>query len=182
MGHAIRVWCVVLAALVSSAALVVPANASPARSQHLERLASLEQDILTKVNDVRAAHGLRSLKISSELESAAVDHSQSMLTYGYFGHESRDGSPFKARLTRFYPLDGFTRWWVGENLVYSSASLNATGAVRAWLRSPAHREDLLSPRWRETGVGAVHADSAGGTFKHLPVWLVTMDFGMRARR
>ena len=175
-------WCVVLAALISSALLVVPANASPARSQHLERLASLEQEILTKVNDVRAAHGLRSLKISSELESAAVDHSQSMLTYGYFAHEARDGSSFRARLTRFYPLDGFTSWRAGENLVYSSARLNASGAVRAWMRSPALREDLLAPRWRETGVGAVHADSAGGTFKHQPVWLVTMDFGLRTRR
>jgi uncharacterized protein YkwD len=175
------VWCVILAALVSSALLVVPANATPARAERLERLASLEQQILATVNDVRAAHGLRSLKLSSELESAAVDHSQSMLTYGYFGHESRDGSPFKARLTRFYPFAGFTSWWAGENLVYSSANLNASGAVRAWLRSPAHREDMLSPRWREAGVGAVHADSAGGAFKHLPVWLVTMDFGMRTR-
>jgi uncharacterized protein YkwD len=181
MGFAVRVWLSMFVALVAASLAVLPATASPAGSDNLDRLAPLEQSILAKVNQVRAARGLRSLTLSSELESAAVDHSQSMLTYGFFRHESKDGSPFEARLRRFYPLEGFSRWQVGENLVYSSVQLNATGAVRAWLRSPPHREDMLSPGWREVGVGALHADAAGGTFKQAQVWVVTIDFGARSR-
>jgi uncharacterized protein YkwD len=125
---------------------------------------------------------LRLLKPSSELQSAAVDHSQAMLTYGFFRHESKDGSSFEARLRRFYPLEGFAHWQVGENLVYSSAQLTGAATARAWLRSAPHREDMLSPRWREVGVGALHADSAGGAFNNAAVWVVTMDFGARTRR
>jgi uncharacterized protein YkwD len=181
MRRASRVWFALLMALVSASLAVVPAGASPGHAQHLQRLAPLEQSLLARVNDVRAAHGLRALTLSRELQSAAVDHSQSMLTYGFFRHESRDGSPFEARLRRFYPLTGFSRWEVGENLVYSSAYLNGAGAVRAWLRSPPHRADLLAPQWREIGIGALHTVSAGGMFKHGPVWVVTMDFGARTR-
>lgn len=179
MGHGVRVWFSLLVALLAASLAVVPAGASPSRSDQLVRLGPLEQSILTRVNAVRAAHGLGQLKVSSELESAAVDHSQSMLTYGFFRHESRDGTPFETRLRRFYPLAGFARWQVGENLVYSSAQLSGAGAVRAWLRSTPHRQDMLSPEWREVGIGALHADSAGGAFKQEAVWVVTMDFGAR---
>jgi uncharacterized protein YkwD len=181
MAQAARVWFSLLVALLAASLAVLPAGASPAQSAQPERLAPLEQSILNRVNEIRASHGLRQLKPSSELESAAVDHSQSMLTYGFFRHESKDGSSFESRLRRFYPLEGFSHWQVGENLVYSSVQLTGASTARAWLRSAPHREDMLSSQWREVGIGALHADSAGGAFKHASVWVVTMDFGARTR-
>lgn len=180
MGYAARVWITVLVLLLGGALLIGSAGASPARSGHVQRLATLEQGILEQVNGIRAAHGLRVLSVSSALESAAVNHSQSMLSGGFFRHESKDGSSFEARLRRFYPIAGFSRWAVGENLVYSSSSLSATAAVKAWLRSAPHRRDMLSAQWREVGIGALHSESAGGSFKQAAVWIVTMDFGSRS--
>jgi uncharacterized protein YkwD len=64
---------------------------------------------------VRAEHGVRRLMVSPELSRAADSHSSSMLERGYFAHESGDGSPFLARLKRYYPVRG-GYWTVGENL------------------------------------------------------------------
>jgi uncharacterized protein YkwD len=45
--------------------------------------------------------------------------------------------------------------------------------------SPGHRENLLSQRWREIGISAVHASSAPGVYGGQEVTIVTADFGLR---
>ena len=50
-----------------------------------------------------------------------------------------------------------------------------------WMNSPGHRDNLLSRRWREIGLGALHVESAGGEFGGGPVTVVTADFGIRVR-
>ena len=45
--------------------------------------------------------------------------------------------------------------------------------------SPGHRANLLSPRWREIGIAAVHAASAPGVYGGHEVTIVTADFGVR---
>jgi uncharacterized protein YkwD len=52
-------------------------------------------------------------------------------------------------------------------------------AVRMWMKSPGHRENILTARWREIGLSAVHATAAPGTFRGLDVTIVTTDFGVR---
>lgn len=157
--------------------LAPAAAAAPARSV---RLQALERALLTRVNATRASHGLRPLALSGELQSAAVFHSRSMLEGGFFAHESRDGSPFDTRVRRFYPIAGYGVWSAGENLLYSTADLDPAGAIKAWLESPAHRDNLLNPKWREVGIGSLHAAAADGTFGGQPTWVITMDFGVRS--
>jgi uncharacterized protein YkwD len=53
--------------------------------------------------------------------------------------------------------------------------------VRMWMHSPGHRENLLSRRWREIGLGVLHVGAAGGKFGGSPVTVVTADFGYRTR-
>jgi uncharacterized protein YkwD len=48
-----------------------------------------------------------------------------------------------------------------------------------WMKSPPHRANILDPRWREIGVGAVYSASARGAFTHRPVTIITTDFGVR---
>ena len=48
-----------------------------------------------------------------------------------------------------------------------------------WLNSPPHRANLLQPKWREIGLGGVHAASAPGAFGGLPATILTADFGVR---
>jgi uncharacterized protein YkwD len=144
-------------------------------------LSALESSLLVRVNAVRRRHGLGLLKISRGLMAAADYHSQQMIQHGFFEHESRDGGAFWKRVQRFYGSSGFRSWEVGENLAYGSPDLGALATVRMWMNSPGHRENLLSRRWREIGLGAVHVESAGGEFGGSPVTVITADFGARVR-
>jgi uncharacterized protein YkwD len=165
--------------LVLAGALSGQAGAVVAAPAATERLHGLDQAILARLNTTRAAHGLRPLRPSQELQNAAVFQSRSMLEGGFFAHESRDGSPFSLRLKRFYSPAGYQSWTTGENLLYKSAEISADEAIRAWLASPRHREVMLDPSWREVGIGSLHAPSAGGSFGGRPTWVITMDFGAR---
>ena len=48
------------------------------------------------------------------------------------------------------------------------------------MASPAHRENMLTPEWREVGIGSLRARSAGGIFAGEATWVITMDFGARS--
>ena len=47
------------------------------------------------------------------------------------------------------------------------------------MNSPEHRANILTPRWREIGISAVHFAAAPGTYKGLEVTIITTDFGVR---
>jgi uncharacterized protein YkwD len=102
-----------------------------------------------------------------------------MALHGYFGHEGWNGSPFWRRIKPKYPPQAGTRWGVGENMVWSSPDLSADDAIQLWLNSPPHRKNLLTPAWREVGLGAVRALGAPGVYKGLDVTILTADFGVR---
>jgi uncharacterized protein YkwD len=102
-----------------------------------------------------------------------------MVQDGYFGHESADGSPFWKRIQSFYRSSPGRLWSVGENLVFSSPTIDARLALKLWLGSPEHRKNLMNPLWREIGVSAVHATSAPGAYQGMDVTVVTTDFGVR---
>ncbi len=175
-----RVTLLLVVVLSVAGALTGVAEAARSSKTAIVRQPDLDREILDRINAVRESHGLRELKMSTDLRNAATYHSLSMLEEGYFEHDSKDGTPFVVRLKRFYSAAGYDSWMAGENLVYNSAAMTAADAVRAWLGSPAHRENMLDPAWRETGIASAHASSAGGTFRGDPTWVVTMDFGARS--
>lgn len=144
-------------------------------------LSAVESTLLARVNAVRRSHGLRGLKISRGLSAAAAYHSRQMVQHGFFEHESRGGGSFWKRVERFYGSGGFRAWEVGENLAYGSPDLSPAATVRMWMNSPGHRENLLSRRWREIGLGVLHVGAAGGEFSGSAVTVVTADFGYRVR-
>lgn len=173
----------VLALTCLTAALSVSAGAGAAAgaaSTPTERLGQLDQQVLTEVNRTRVAHGLQRLVVSSGLQRAAEAHSRQMLDRGFFAHDTPGGLPFGKRVRIYYPSDGFTTWSAGENLLYSTAGITAAAAVKAWLRSPEHRENMLSPNWREVGVASLRARVAGGAFGGGSTVVVTMEFGARS--
>jgi uncharacterized protein YkwD len=43
---------------------------------------------------------------------------------------------------------------VGENLAWTSVGMTPRQVVKAWLRSPEHRANLLDARFRDTGVAS----------------------------
>jgi uncharacterized protein YkwD len=101
--------------------------------------------VIRAVNEVRAQHGLRTLAVDLRLERAARRHSHAMVRSGSFSHGDvrRRLSAVGAR-GRIY----------GENLAWGvGSSAHAAAVVQLWLKSPAHRANLLRPGFRRIGLG-----------------------------
>jgi uncharacterized protein YkwD len=169
-----------LAAACLALCLVGAAVASPSQPRRpATALSSLEQGVLADINAFRTQNKLAPLRLSAALTGAAREHSRQMADQGYFAHESADGSPFWKRIKHFYTSSPWRYWSVGENLLWSSPDVDANGALQMWLASPEHKANLLTARWREIGISAVHVVAAPGTFRGLDVTIVTTDFGVR---
>jgi uncharacterized protein YkwD len=123
-----------------------------------------ETSLLRAMNEVRAQHGLRSLRVDTHLERAARSHSRAMLADGVFQHGA-----FGSRMLRF----DVTGQLAGENLAWGTGDRGtAMGIVRAWLASPEHRANLLRPSFTRAGIGTVV-----GTFQgYRNADVVTADF------
>lgn len=164
-----------LVALVAVPAAV--ARGSLARQTSLQ---ALDSGVLVQLNAIRTSHGLVPLKLNSSLSAAALGHSSEMVADGYFAHESVDGAPFWKRLSAYSSSAMHGGWSVGENLLWSSPDVAADKALQLWMASPEHRHNILTARWREIGIAAIHVDSAPGTYGGRPVTVITTDFGVRS--
>jgi uncharacterized protein YkwD len=153
--------------------------AQGARQRHATSSGTRARRVLSELNELRRQRNLVPLRVSAGLTAAARDHSLEMARDGYFSHETLGGLSLADRLSRYYPSAGSRYWSVAENLAWASPDLGATRVMHMWLRSPMHRENLLTAEWREIGIGAVHVDSAPGIFGGAPVTIVTVDFGVR---
>jgi uncharacterized protein YkwD len=167
-----------LAAVAAFVAIwvVPPAPASPSATAVVAAPA-LERSVLDELNAVRARVGARPLVLAGGLAAAAAAHGRSMLSGGFFAHESPDGEPSWLRIARFYPRTD--DWRVGENMHWRAGPIHARVIVRAWLDSPPHRAVLLSPLWREIGLAALKARRAPGVYGGRSVTVVVADFGSR---
>ena len=110
-----------------------------------------ERTLLGAVNDVRAAHNLRPLRVDTTLVRAARDYSAKLIRRDIFTHGA-----LGLRLARY----GARGPLFGENLAWGTGErASADSIVRAWMASPSHRHNLLRPGWQRIGIG-----SRTGTF------------------
>lgn len=136
------VLCVAVLALAPAA---TAAPQAPTMSQN-------EQALFLAVNRVRAANGLRTLRVDPTLQRVARSYSTRILRTGSFAHGAMG-----ARLAQA----GARGPVFGENLAWGSGSRgSATSIVRGWMTSPSHRANLLRPGWSRIGIGALR-----GTFQ-----------------
>ena len=109
--------------------------------------------LLLRINEVRLAHGLHRVYLSTAVRRAAQGHSEDMAARHYFAHTSPSGSTLCSRILAalFEPIGD---WWASETLAWGTGS-NATprAVVREWLNSPAHRAILLSTKYPLIGIG-----------------------------
>jgi uncharacterized protein YkwD len=112
--------------------------------------AEIEMETLAAVNEARRTHGLAPLAEDAVLSEVARAHSRDMMRRGYFDHTSPDGVTAQDRVQ----ARGIEYRRVGEN-VHRSQGMDdpVATAVDAWLKSPGHRELLLSAEFDRTGVG-----------------------------
>lgn len=99
---------------------------------------------------MRADHGLPPLTANSALTSAAQSYTKTMALNDWFSHTGPDGSTLPSRAE----AAGYTGWsYLAENLYKGPAGDSAASIVQAWLNSPSHRSNILSPQAKEIGVG-----------------------------
>ena len=102
-------------------------------------------------------HRLLPLRINVSLSNAALSKAKHMLEYGYFSHTSPGGlKPWD-----FIRQEKISYAFAGENLARGYASAYELQADL--LKSPSHRENLLSPIFSEIGIavlkGTLHGDA-----------------------
>jgi len=118
-----------------------------------------EQRVVDLVNQIRVGAGLPALSVSAELTTSARRYAGYMAAAGFFGHQGPDGSTVVTRAR----AAGYVGWtYLGENL--AAGQPDPQSVVRAWMDSPSHRANLLSPLAREIGIG--HVYQPGSRYGH----------------
>lgn len=128
-------------------------------------LDQMEQQVLDLVNQERAKAGLPPLVANTSLIRSAKRHTNDMATNDFVSHTGSDGSTFTQRITDA----GYQYSYAGENI--AAGYTTAAEVVNGWMNSSGHRANILSPNYKDIGIG--HAYNSSSTYGHY--W--TQDFG-----
>ncbi|MGC9610944.1 MAG: CAP domain-containing protein [Minisyncoccia bacterium] len=129
--------------------------------------ASILQNVLvSETNDSRQSGNLFSLKESALLDTAAKMKAEDMASKGYFAHVSPDG------IDPWYWISkaGYKYSYAGENLAINFS--DSEDVIKAWLNSPAHRDNILDAHFTEIGIGI-----AKGTYRGKETIFIAQMFG-----
>lgn len=104
-------------------------------------------EVARLVNEHRVRVGCRALAWDEAAARAAQAHSDDMARRGYFSHTSPEGRTMVDRLR----AQGASYRLVGENI--ASGQPNAREAVRSWMQSVGHRQNIETCGYTRHGVG-----------------------------
>jgi uncharacterized membrane protein required for colicin V production len=114
----------------------------------------LETTMLDLLNRERSSRGLAPLTANPKARAVARAYSADMLTRGYFSHISPEGkSPFDRMKAA-----GVSYSSAGENLALAPTLKQAHDGL---MKSPKHRDNILSPLYRTVGIGVVDGGPYG---------------------
>ena len=119
-------------------------------------LTPLAGEVTDRTNAERTRAGLQAVRADSALTEAAQIQAGQMARAGRLDHDL-PGATYP-RLEDRLRAAGYTWRAAAENIAYGQAG--AAAVMADWMRSPAHRENILNPAFTEIGVG--HADDPGG--------------------
>jgi uncharacterized protein YkwD len=118
------------------------------------------------VNFAREQAGLPRLSDSRKLNGSSGNKAGDVLRCNQFSHEAC-GRDFLYWFRRAGYLSGRC-WWAGENLAWGTGSLGSVRAVmKAWLRSPSHRANLLGEEYEQFGISLRVGGLSGSPDAHL---------------
>ncbi len=114
-------------------------------------LHQLEREAADLINQERLKLGLTAIAWSEDAAKVARLHSSNMAKLNFFGHAGADGKMVDERADQL----GVKKWRaIGENIAFNRGySDPIKTAVEKWMQSTGHRNNLLNPRWQETGIG-----------------------------
>ena len=112
-------------------------------------------EVIRLTNEKRLSAGLSPVSENPQLSQAALAKGADMLAKGYWAHVAPDG----VQPWAFISNAGYSYRYAGENLARDFSNPSAT--VDAWMASPTHKDNLLSPKYKEIGVAVVEGNLAG---------------------
>ena len=124
------------------------------------------QKVIDQTNLMRSASGLPALKYNPVLAQSATAKANDMFQNNYWAHNSPSGkNPWS-----FFKESGYNYSIAGENLAkdfYDTDSM-----MKAWMKSPTHRANIIHTKYKEIGVGVVNGILGG-----VKTTLVVQHFG-----
>jgi len=105
-----------------------------------------QENILYLINKERIYYGLNPLRIDDDLNKASHWKSNDMIFRNYFEHYAYGLSPWD-----LFVNAGYEYSVAGENLAMDFET--SEGIVDTWMQSPAHRQNLLNPKFEDLGIG-----------------------------
>ena len=141
-----------------------------------ENLEVVRAAILCLHNQIRAENDLPTLRDNSKLRKAALAHSSSMVSGGFFDHTSPSGDTFVDRILQAGYAKRNDAWTIGENLAWGTGELSTPQAImNAWMNSAGHKANIVKKAYKEVGISVrlgVPTDAGVGA-------TVTADFGAK---
>ncbi|HUD09616.1 MAG TPA: CAP domain-containing protein [Patescibacteria group bacterium] len=113
------------------------------------------QQLLILTNQQRQNNNLSALTDNAELDQAATNKAADMFSKDYWAHNAPDGTtPWV-----FIKGAGYNYVYAGENLARGFSS--ASDVVTAWMNSPEHRQNVLSPNYQNVGFAVATGKLSG---------------------
>lgn len=167
-----RMLPIFVIALIATSAMCLN-NHSPSYSTSSSLTAQeteIKEGIFERINEIRKQNGLPPFKYNLTLEKAAQMHADDMARRNYFSHESPEGEDFRDRLAKvgyrprsFSDGESETIVYGGENLFFYGGEGDVKSivdeAVRGWMNSKGHRENILRKEFALTGIGVAFSNN-----------------------
>jgi uncharacterized protein YkwD len=136
--------------------LLAPRSACPHQNDPTLPVELQEAAMACLVNRAREEADLVPLARQPKLMVSAAQKARDVVSCGEFSHTAC-GLPFAERIVDA----AYAFRLVGENLGYGTGGAGTPRSIMAeWLASPGHRANILTPAFREQGVGLVDLGGA----------------------
>lgn len=122
-------------------------------------IAAYQQEVLRLVNIERQKAGVAPLTMdNTALTAAAMKRAEELQEL--FEHTRPDGSDCFTVLKEYnVPFPSELSYCAGENIAYGQRT--PAEVVNAWMNSEGHRKNILSPKFKQIGIGCVKRNGNG---------------------
>jgi uncharacterized protein YkwD len=162
-GHTREAGTTVTVSPAAAAVTISSVLATPCQNTDLTPEAGNVEQVRTAtlclINQERARSNELPLRLDAQLERAAEQHSDDMVSEDYFAHIAPNGeTPLdRVEATGYIPNSqvGYT---IGENIAWGTLYLaTPSSIVAAWVASPEHLANILNADYRDTAIGVAPA-------------------------
>jgi uncharacterized protein YkwD len=152
------IWVRIIVNWIAPTPEVGQNTGQPAGTCQAQRDTDYESQVLTLINNARTSQGLQALDLQPQLSAAALAHSMDMACNDFIDHTGTDGSSWTDRIT----AQGYSYSYASENIYVGNPQFGGTpqGAFDWWMNSQVHRDNILSDKITEIGIGYAYNENS----------------------